>query len=234
MRIEKLYDTTKGETVFIAGTGPSMRVFPKDFLRDKFVIGLNQFWRYLVPNYTLTIHPELYLEWEVERKANPAIPKHLWVIKKKPPMAQLETSDPNHYVFHTGKLGDLNVVKTQPADTLYLGEGIQCTAIDLAVRMGAKNIVLVGCDMASLGGDFHGHDQHVRWLGQTPDKQYGLYREHTARIRSYVWDKFGVGVMTLSPFVGVANPGEDYERMRKERGLPPLPVPKDTSPYRRE
>ncbi len=235
MRIETLYDRLKGDNTvaFVVGTGPSMRCFPTHALKGAFVVGLNQAWRYVTPNLMLTAHPELYQEFAARPAPRPVAPPPVpWVIKKKPPMNDLSLDDPQHYVFHTSP--EVKTVWERPKDTLYLGEGIQCTAIDLLARMGADTVILVGCDMTDLGGDFHGHDQHVRWLGMKPRDQYALYRKTTAKVRSAVRDRFGVNVLTLSPFVGLGHVEEDYGRLRSELKLKPLPKPKDVSPYLRK
>lgn len=230
MRIISLHRTLPGCPAFVLGTGPSMRYFPMKALQGAFVVGLNQAWKYHPCKLMLTAHPELYQEWAASEAAKTAPLK--WVIKKKAPMADLELDDPVHYVYHTSP--DLLTVKNQTEDTLYLGEGIQCTAIDLLVRMGAGTVILVGCDMSSVAGEFHGHDQHVRWLGQTPDEQYALYRKTTARVRSVVRDAFGVSVLTMTPFIGLNGAAEDSHRLRSELNLIPLPKPKDISPYTRK
>jgi hypothetical protein len=229
MRIGALYGRHRGETVYVCGTGPSMRLFPLEFLAGKTTIGLNQFWKYAAPTYALTVHPELLQEYE--RAA--ARPQTCWVVKKKPPMDDLGLDDPRYYVFHTDR--DLKAVHERPEDTLHLAEGVQCTALDLAARLGAAAVVLVGCDMAQIGVDHHGHDQHVRFLGLAPAAQYQLYRKRTAMVRRVLRDKFKVPVLTLTPFVGAGHPDEDYHRQCIERGLPKhLPRPKDVSPYRRK
>ncbi|NIQ16858.1 MAG: hypothetical protein GTO02_21490, partial [Candidatus Dadabacteria bacterium] len=57
--IQELNNQYQGETVFIVGTGPSMRLFPVDLLAGKITIGLNQAWKLFRPTYLLTIHPEV-------------------------------------------------------------------------------------------------------------------------------------------------------------------------------
>lgn len=224
MRIQALADDIVGDqTVFIVGTGPSLRVTPLDFLKGRLVVGLNQAWKYLQCDFTITIHPELYQAYCKESGCGAG----RWIIKKKPPMANLELDDEFHYVFGTSY--DIETVAKRPKDTLYLGEGVQSTAMDLAARMGAKTIVLVGCDAGSLEGDFHGHDQHVRWVGRTPDEQYKLYRDSTAEVREAL-RPLGVSVLTLSPFIGANSAVEDYRRLKDVHKLAPLPAPKDISP----
>lgn len=232
MRICELTDRYKGETVFIVGTGPSLRCLDLQFLKGETVLGLNQAWRHVDTTLSVTVHPELVLEYAATRAGEPASAWPVdWVIKKKHPMLSLRFDDPDHYVFETSYSAD--TVVTRPPDTLYLGEGVQTTAMDLAARMGARFIILVGCDAGSLAGDFHAHDQHVRWLGMKPDDQYRLYRNTTAAVRRRL-RHLGVSVMTLSPFIGINSAAEDYDRLRGELSLPPLPTPKDTSGYKRD
>lgn len=224
MRIQDI-PRPKTDTVYIVGTGPSLRCLPLDWFADKYTIGLNQAYKHLPTTLSVTVHPELVVEY---RAVTPPHPQRTqWVVKKKPPLENLEVTDPNYYVFRTNY--DIQTVLARPEDTLYLGEGVQTTAMDLAARLGAKTIVLVGCDAKALGGDYHAHDQHVRWVGRKPADQYKMYRDSAAGVRQAL-RRFGVAVMTLSPFLGVDAGEEDYLRLRNELALDPLPAPKDISP----
>lgn len=227
MRIQELAGKHKGSDIYIVGTGPSMRVFPVDFLKDKITLGLNQAWRYGKLTYSITVHPELVLDYLKE-------PKHstTWIIKKKPPMENLELSDPTHYVFHTEQENYEILTKPKP-DILFIGRGVQQTAMHMAAIMGAKNIILVGVDMTDLGGEHHGHDQHVKFHGMAPSDVYAEYRKVTAKVRSTLLRK-GINTLTLTPFLGAVHGNEDYARLLHEMNLPKLPTPKDTSTYTRK
>src|ERR1022692_2950895 len=151
MRISLLAHKHSGATIYVCGTGPSFRCMDPTFLNDKITIGLNQFWRNYRPTYSLTVHPELVLEYQKAAelaglgRGRSLMP---WIVKKKAPMGKLTFDDPNYFVFETAQ-EDLSVLRNRPPDKLYLAHGIQCTALDLAARMGAKNIILVGTDMCS-------------------------------------------------------------------------------------
>lgn len=227
MRIQGLIDKHKGGDIYIVGTGPSMRVFPVDFLHDKTTIGLNQAWRYLKLKYCITVHPELFSDYEKDQRN-----KTTWIIKKKPPMEHLDLDDPVHYVFHTEQENYELLVKNKP-DTLFIGRGVQQTAMHLASIMGAKNIFLVGIDMTDLGGEHHGHNQHVKFHGLAPADVYAEYRKVTAKVRTILLRK-GINTLTLSPFLGAVHGDEDYTRLLHELNLPKLPQPKDTSTYSRK
>lgn len=247
MRIQSLWDRYKGEEIWIIGTGPSMRVFPHEIYREKITIGLNQAYRYGVPlTFSVTVHPELII-------GNKDTPEHYfnyphdvqtrWVVKKKPPMENLDFDNPRYYVFNTVQ-DDFSLIGKRVPDTLFVGRGVQQTAMHLAACMGAKTVVLVGVDMCALQAldakghllnyqEHHGHAQHVRFHGWQPDDTYREYREYTAKARQVLFEALDITVLTLSPFLGLRNVDEDWARLHRERGLKPQPKAKDTSPYTR-
>jgi hypothetical protein len=245
MRIADLFDRHHGQDIYIVGTGPSLRLLPVGLLSGRTTIGLNQAWR-MVPglHYCLTAHPELTLEWEESRpeglrsqaKTRPGIDP-VWIVKQKAPMANLSFDDPRYYVWTSDKHpheDNLKYVRKRVPDYLYQGRGIQQTGMNLAAHMGARSIILVGCDMTDLGGDHHAHAQHVRFHGLDPKLVYKEYRVYTARVRQAIWDTWRIPTLTLTPFVGVGHAEEDYARLCQERALEKLPAPEDTSKYQRE
>lgn len=227
MRIADLYGRHAGD-VWVLGTGPSVRVFPLEILAGRVVIGLNAAWRHYPVTYSLTVHPELYAEY----RKTPNAPGTQWVVKRKDPMPGLSYDDPDVYVFSTSP--DLKLVGSATPDMLYIGCGVHCTAIDLAARMGASTVFMVGCDACVLAKDHHAHDQHVRYHGLGPDAVFEEYRRYGAKARRAAHAATGARVVTVSPFVGLGHPEEDYARLCAERGLAPLPKPKDTSTYKRK
>lgn len=227
MRLAELTGKHKDATIYIVGTGPSMRVFPVDFLKDKITIGLNQAWRYLKLTYAITVHPELLADYNKAQPYNST----QWILKPKPPLQNITFNDPRYYVFGTAT--DIGCITRQQSDTLFLGRGVQQTAMHLAHLMGATTIVLVGVDMTDLGGDHHGHEQHVKFHGLEPSDVYAEYRKYTAKVRNVLLRK-GVSVLTLTPFLGAVHGNEDYTRLRHELKLSRLPTPKDTSTYLRK
>jgi hypothetical protein len=240
MRVEQLYGRWHGDaTVMVVGTGPSLRVTPRRLYTGPAAppaIGLNQAWKVADLDYCVTAHPELWQEFE--RDATPAQKvKTAWVVKRKGPLAKVDPDDPRFYVFDTDphpREDNLTYVRVRTPGKLYQGRGIQQTAMNLAAHMGAKLILLVGCDMHGTGGDHHGHHQHVQFHGLPPADVYREYRKYTAKVRRVLREELGVDVLTLSPFVGVGHPDEDYHRLCLELGLPKLPAPKDVSAYARK
>ncbi len=232
MLIESLWDKHKGEDVVVLGSGPSARCVDPSFLDGRVIIGLNQAYRLRDCTYSITVHPELYLEWRSGHRHQ----KTQWIVKRKFPMQDLPFDDPLLYVFETNdgdKPNDFQYLKERTPNKLYQGRGVQLTAMCLAAHMGARSIMLVGCDMCQIGPDHHGVNQHVRFNGLTSREVYAEYRRFTAKVRRVLREDYKISVVTISPFVGIGHPEEDYARLQVELKLPVLPLAKDTSKYKR-
>ena len=233
MLIESLWDCHRGEDIVILGSGPSARCVDRSFFDGRTVIGLNQAYRLLDPTYSITVHPELYLEWRRGHRHQ----KTRWIVKRKNPMADLPFDDPLLYVFETNagdNPNDFQFLKERTPNKLYQGRGVQVTAMCLAVHMGARSIMMVGCDMCQIGPDHHGVNQHVRFNGLSSREVYAEYRRFTAKVRRIIREDYQIPVVTLSPFVGISHPEEDYARLQEELKLPALPPAQDTSKYKRD
>lgn len=228
MRIYDLYNKHSGEDIYVVGTGPTLRMLPKGFFSNKIAIGLNQAYRTFDLTYAITVHPELlkgYKEFIKEDKCK----KTKWVVCSLKTPLKLKLNDAKYYVYNRNNDWKCFIKRTE--DSLFCGRGIQQTAIDLAGRMGAANIILVGVDMESLGGDHHGHNQHVRFQGISPEEVYKEYRTWTYKAKKLAREHHGISVLSLSPLLGCGGSihNSDYEQLRIEMGLTPLDKPKDIS-----
>lgn len=232
MRIEALWDKHSGETAWIVGTGPSLRLVPREFFDGRLVIGLNQAWRHVDVRYLLTIHAH---EPEVVPSQCHFPPGTLITKAKGDGWARkLQPSDPNIYVFRNNRdPHDFQYARQRTAGHMYCGRGIQATALCLAAHMGCRFAVLAGCDMGAINGDHHAHDQHVRFHGLSPDDIYDEYYHCTAQVREICYTQFGMRTLNLTPFLGLGRFGSDYGKQCRMLGLDQLPEPEDTSAYAR-
>jgi hypothetical protein len=109
----------------------------------------------------------------------------------------------------------LDWVRGPTADFLYLWTSISQSAVNLAANMGAKNIVLVGCDNSPLASNHHAHNQHTLWKGADPNDRYMQYYEGLAEIRTVLRER-GVNVLSLNPFLKLDAPELDFGRLCRE------------------
>ncbi|MBO3457618.1 hypothetical protein G7B40_008975 [Aetokthonos hydrillicola Thurmond2011] len=233
--VSELYDLYPNSDIYIIGTGASLRAFPISFLENKITIGLNMAWKTVPVRYSITIHPELSIpEFLPEEKPRPEI---TWVTKYHKTKAlvspeQFKYAEDNFYFFETE--GRVNTqAPNQPSDAgrildwvrkptenkLYLWTSIAQSGVNLAANMGAKNIVLVGCDNCALLNNHHAHKQHTRWRDAAPNQRYKEYYEGLAEMRPVLRER-GVNLMSLTPFLSLESPEFDFERLCKELNQP--------------
>lgn len=240
--VTELYGRHPDSDIYVVGTGPSMRVFPTEFLAGRITIGLNMAWKLAPLQYGITIHPELNIpEFMGEGEARPGI---TWVTKHDKlgslPPGHLAHAEKNFYFFridgqpNTSTNGQTNSGRIpewllEPTgDFLYLMSSISQPAVNLAAHMGARNIILVGCDNAALFGNHHAHEQHTAWLGATPDHRYHDYYTGLAEARRMLRRR-GVNLVSLNPFLTLGPHEEDFVGLCHELGRPELIPNRDLS-----
>ena len=232
-KVSELYGHHDGADIYIIGTGTSVRVFPLDFFSDKITIGLNQAWRIVNTTYAITMMPRLNIPEFIEREKPRS--QITWVTKPSKIKDQCtadEAAYANQHFFGFENDGRASItgldepseagrmlewVRAPHPEKLYLWTSISQSAINLAANMGARNIVLVGCDNAALGENHHAHDQHTMWKGADPNLRYMQYYEGVAEVRAALRER-GVNVLSLTPFVKLDGAEMDFERLCNELG----------------
>lgn len=230
--VSELYGKHPQSDIYIVGTGASVRTFPVDFLKDKITIGLNQAWKIAPVKYCITMRPELNIpEFMAGESPRPEI---TWITKfeKLRNEEQKAYGEEHFYIFESdggantappdqpstsGRV--LDWVKAPTKNYLYLWSTISGSAMNLAANLGARNIILIGCDNCALGGNHHAHSQHTFWKNAAPDRRYEQYYEGTIEVRSALRER-GVNVMSLTPFVNLLEPTRDFNLLCQELGVP--------------
>jgi hypothetical protein len=224
-KLSELYSIHSGKDIYIIGTGASFRVFPKDFFMDKITIGLNLAWQLLPVTYAITMVPHLNFPTFVEGQ-RPEGTK--WITKRDKLHAhasdeEKKYGDENYYYFRTDGQLSINALDTpseagrvlewvsKPNDQfLYLWTSISQTAVNLAANMGAKNIIIVGCDNCALSGNHHAQNQHTLWKGNDPNDMYMKYYLGLKEVRTALRIR-NVNVLSLTPFLKLDNPELDFK-----------------------
>jgi hypothetical protein len=226
LTIKSLFKIHKDETIYIVGTGPSMRVFPLDFLSGKITIGLNQAFKFFQPIYSITVHPYLipydHTTWNCK-----------WLTKVKPTcegwLKHVAKGNRKHFYLYENndKAEDFSYFHNGNSYKLFVGRGIQTGAIHIAALMGAKNCILVGCDCCQLDFEHHALDQHTEFHGHPDFEIYQEYYYYTVKCRELALQKFSMRVLSLTPFIGLPLYEKDYEHQKQFLKLEKLPPPKD-------
>ncbi len=243
--VSELYGKHPGSDIYVVGTGASLRVFPTSFFSERIVVGLNMAWKLVPVTYGITIHPDLNIpEFMPEEQARPDI---TWITghsKSKALLtsAQLSYAEANFYFFeYHGKPNtqpahqpsdsgrNLEWVRAPTGNWMYVWSSISQTGVNLAANLGARNVILVGCDNMALSGNHHAHAQHTRWKGASPGERYRQYYEGLAEVREALRTR-GVSLFSLTPFVSLGSPAEDFERLCRVLKVPRFIESADVSP----
>ena len=236
-QVSELYGKHAGDDIYVVGSGASMRVFPPDFLKGRVTIGLNQAWKVAPVRYGITIGPHLNVpEFMPDEAPHPEI---TWITRRAKAAKvlteeQFRHADKRFYTFDirhgqatestdwvsdTGR--ELDYVRRPTGSNLYQWSSISQTAVNLAANMGARTVILVGCDNCSLADNHHGHQQHTKWLGKPPDERYEQYYEGLAEVRAALRQR-GVDLLSLTPFVKLDDPARDFLALCEELDRPRL------------
>jgi len=234
--VSELYGRHPNADIYVVGTAPSARVFPRSFFEGRILIGCNMAWKIAPVQYCVTIHPDTNIpEFMAGEAPRPEI---TWVAGhekcKGLPPEQLSYAEatfhffkyrwktntqPPHEPSDSGRVIDW--VERPTGDWLYVWSSIAQTATNLAANMGASNVILIGCDNAPLNENHHAHQQHTRWKGVDPQHRYMQYYRGIAEVRAALRGR-GVNVVTVNPFLKLDMPTMDFERLTQELGVPAL------------
>ncbi|MEL6247650.1 MAG: hypothetical protein AAFY78_12355 [Cyanobacteria bacterium J06648_16] len=235
--VSDLYNRHPDSDIYVVGTGASLRVFPTDFLTNKLTIGLNMAWKLVPVTYGITIHPDLNVpEFMADEAPHPDI---TWVTKRAKSKALLtaeefEYADGHFYYFEMNGQANtqpphqpsdegriLDWVRQPTENYLYQWSSISQTGVNLAANLGAKNIILVGCDNCAILGNHHAHNQHTAWKGVDPQERYQQYYEGLAEVRTALRER-GINLLSMTPFLSLESPQNDFQRLCQELNRPDL------------
>jgi len=183
-----------GQDIYIIGSGQSLQFYNKDFFNGKITIGVNLTFRFIDVQYVITHHHNRLNEC-LESKKPVFTTLHDIGQYNKP-----KTDNPNVITYkHNHNLQRHYDLRTIGTDALPVAGTIVFDAISLAHYMGAKNILLVGCDgvMINKKTNIDGYyktgftKQELRHIRKTR----GLIGDYAQILKSY-----NINIYSLWPF----------------------------------
>lgn len=234
---ERFADAHRGEDIWVVGAGASLDFVDGGFFENKIAIGINDVWKKFYTRY-LVRKEETGLDATLARGVPVIVSRYpcgSYCLGERP-----ERANGNLYGFEHRDNGhtvvDVRVIK-QGSREIVVSYSTVTSAMHLAAVMGARNIILAGCDCGTVDGRmvFGGYEgetkPHVGDDGLpagNPDKdapteadrmEAGEYREwlrviepQTLAVRDAIVKHHGCGVHSLNPFVNFGMEGYCYER----------------------
>lgn len=214
MKLSVLTNLFPRSDIYIVGTGPSSSVFPFEVLEDEICIGLNDAYKmHPAVGPVSLMHHHLYSR--AGKTVNDPFHDNFRFVKYpvvkasgRDGIANVSTDDSLFYTFNwSHEIQDLPLL-TKHTDTLYYTPGGSAlhAGLQLAWILGARRILVIGCDGTTLGGkhysDFNKNgfrDDEVLKRGE--QRNYDSYVEGTLAISAFLQKK-GVSVFNLSSIIG--------------------------------
>jgi hypothetical protein len=214
MRLRELRDIYYNQDIYIVGSGPSVNLFPMEFLQDKICLSLNDAYK-IHPAITpiALMHHQLYAHAgrDVDAPYHDHFKNIKYPIVKATGRERTEQFDWDHpYFYYFNWRHDIQNIwsATKETDDLYYTpDGCSLhAALMLCWIMGARNVFVIGCDSRTMGGKHYAsydknnfRDDEVLKRGK--QRNYDSYVFGTLIYQDFLKRK-GINVFNLSPMVG--------------------------------
>ena len=199
--ISSLENVHRDEDIYVVGGGKSLDFYPENFFKGRIVLAVNQASRIVPASYV--VRKEFSGESEVPVIASVGAYGGL--------NSGVNIAD---YVFehNHNNCAEIDPGGLHPCgDKIVVSWSTITSAIHIAAFMGARAVFLAGHDCATIDGEqvasgyYDGSNRitseqdYSKWLAQIAPQ--------TAFIRDYLQNKYGIPLISLSPFIGLKHEG---------------------------
>jgi hypothetical protein len=218
MRLRELQDIYLDQDIYIVGSGPTLNLFPLDFLQDKICIALNDAYK-KHPAITpiALMNNQLYAHAD----DNPASPYHEYFKAIKYPIIKpqsqyrvekIEWDHPYFYCFERStQIHKIDSLTKETDHLYYAPDGCALhPALQIAWIMGARTIFVVGCDSCTFENQHYAAFDKGGIGTVNITRNYDAYVYGTLMIQKFL-NQQGVTVLNLSPIVGYHRVDDQFQ-----------------------
>lgn len=212
--ISNLKDTEKGNDIYIIGSGKSLDYIDPSFFDGKITIGISDVYKRVRCKYCVTKERQ-YLERNIEESNSTFIVSHycngiLGHVTNKVKI------DGAHYFFEHNSNDHNLYLEELDSDRIIVSWATINTALHIAYYLGAKNIILAGCDCGTIDGESNFKDyRNENSAAPPPSKEWydGWLKEISGDmlILANELRRRDLRVMSLNPFINFQLEGHIYE-----------------------
>jgi len=199
----------KGKDVYIVGSGASMDYIDKSFFDNKIVVGCNNVYRHWRCDFVVSMHLRC-AQGVIDAGLKLIVAKYDRTIGNVPINLK---GDYTNYKLPPKMSSDYEPVieYLDKDDTLLMGVSTIIPAISFAYYLGAKSIVLCGCDCCYIDNESN-YFGYYHWIPgwetrkHAVDKAIALFFKNSPKQRMRLRDalkKRGVNVYSLNPFINL-------------------------------
>lgn len=208
--MEKYKDIHKDKDIYIIASGKSIDFIDKSFFNGKILIGVNQSYKYIMPQY-LVRKEHIYIDNVLTNTDENVI--HFISKGNCGGLVRIiedKYKNKNNIVIFNHDENIHKMPNKLPEDgKLIVSYSTITSAIHLGAYMGAKNIILVGHDCVSIDGENnfknyydnnikrcqHSNNDYLNWLNKISN--------HTLLLKKLLKEKYNCNILSLNPFVNL-------------------------------
>lgn len=213
IEMRSIIELPRHETdIYVIGSGSSLSYINRSFFDGKVTVGINLSYRFFPVVYGISIHTSLIPEMMQHGSVGVSPEWDMGIYGRKRVDMTGEVvfrhKDNTQYIYderHTGYL-DIDFSDFDNPEFLVIG-GIASSAIHLAYRLGAKNLILCGID----GGTLDGQTNIGGYSKQPTEAEHIYEMQPQIDLVCNMIRSRGVGVYSINPFTNFRNEGHTYK-----------------------
>ena len=200
----------KGDDIYVICSGKSCDFIDETFFENKITIGVNQVYQKFKTDYL--VRKENRHMFDVINQCPNTI--HCITVgncganNEQNVESYAKSNIINDNIYFIKHLSHKPLIFSEDPDYIVISYSTVTTAIHLAAYMGAKNILLVGHDNASIDGEvnFSGYyDKFKR--AQANEIGYknwlNVITDHTLKVKNILKEKYGCNIYSINPFTNL-------------------------------
>lgn len=205
----------RNKDIYVVASGKSLDFFKSSFFDNRIIIGVNQVYKKISPNYLVYKDPKL-LSDAVASGAKVLLSKHRYG-NTRLPLNVIPNNSGNVFIYphncntDSGKIDSSNILSK-----LIVSKSTITTAIHAAAYMGASNIFLIGhdCGLINNEANFSGYYSSI---SETPWKKWDEYKawlltieEQTRHTKKLIESAYSCNIHSINPFINFNLEGVKY------------------------
>lgn len=196
--VADLYDSIDCD-VYIIGSGATMDYISMDFFNDKFVIGLNNMYKFFPCDYIVTHHHEIVQE-AIDSGQRVICAKH----QIAHPANAVHDFNGNYWFYEHTPQGFCKLDMTDFGKVIVAAGTPVVAALQIAWKFGATNIILCGVDGGVLDGRMNYSEYTIATQDGHPGRVRGVIEIVVNEIRK------DIGVYSINPFINLTLEGHEF------------------------
>jgi len=212
--ISDLKNSEEGKDVYIIGSGKSLDYINLSFFDGKTTIGISDVHKQIECKYNVTKEGQ-HLKRIINESDSTFIVSHYCNGRLGFTSNKVDIDETHYYFEHKSNDHELHLEELD-SDRIIVSWATVNTALHIAYYLGAKNIILAGCDCGTIDGESNYNNYRDKDSPAPPinKKWYDNWLKNISKdilILANELRKRGIGVISLNPFINFQLEGHIYK-----------------------